>query len=99
MSAQGQTSPLMGGLLHQILHLQDPIEIRRPPAILTPALIFDQESSLTEIIQRPADCSAGELQLPCYGLDRGSADAILIRAVLEVHIHGDCTMGQVRSID
>ena len=86
-------------MLPQIWQLQDSIEIGRPPAILTPALIFRQEPSLTEIVQCPANCRTGDVQLSCDCPNGRPADAILIGAVFEIHIHRSRPVGQVREIN
>lgn len=75
------------------------IKVRSSSAILTPSLILAQKSSPTQIIQRPAHRSAGELQLPRYSLDRWPASAFLIGTILEVHIHSNGPVRQISSID
>ena len=91
--------PQAGSMLPRIWQLQDSIEIGRPPAILTPALIFRQEPSLAEIVQCTANCRTGEFQLPRYGFDGRPADAILIGAVFEIHIYRSRPVRQVREIN
>ena len=91
--------PWRRSLLVAILALRDFVKIGCSSAIFAPALILGQETSLTEIVQRTANCRPGELQLPSDCPNRWPADAIFIGAVFEIHIHRSRPVGQVREIN
>lgn len=62
-------------------------------AVVSPPLFLFQMAGLDQIVDGAFDGAAGEVQLAGDGADGGPALAVLVGAILEVHIH---RLGAVR---
>lgn len=62
-------------------------------AVVPPPLFLFQMAGLDQVVDGTFDSAAGEVQLTGDGADSGPALAVLVGAILEVHVH---RLGAVR---
>ena len=84
VTTRERTFPLVGGAL--CLRSFDAIQAAGQAAIGTTAMGALQESMTLQVRQGPLHGAAGQLQVLRDPADAGSAGAVGVRAVLEVHI-------------